>query len=284
MLSLKTCIQLITIIENDMTQAEVDRIFYVFDLKYLIIPAEPNQSKAKKANHLLGKLSIPTLRGPFSESFQLDLLEYVVIQFYQNAEKKQSHYLDESSEEYQSLFSNKYHMLGNSLQRDGYSIQGLQIKKLLPVEIEEAKIESELFQVLKINKFEISKGHLDQAIDNHSRGNWAGANSQFRSFIESILMETANMLLPQNKCSSAASAINLLSNSVSPPFLSTLLNEVQIGNSGYPFVDGLWKRLHPEGSHPGLSDEEDSTFRYHMSVIFANYILKRLKQILNKQL
>ena len=32
---------------------------------------------------------------------------------------------------------------------------------------------------------------------------------------------------------------------------------------GKNFVNGLMKILHPEGSHPGLSDEDHSTFRLH---------------------
>jgi len=42
------------------------------------------------------------------------------------------------------------------------------------------------------------------------------------------------------------------------------------------FLQGLWKRLHPQGSHPGLSDEEDSTFRLHLMILTASYYLKRL--------
>jgi integrase len=44
---------------------------------------------------------------------------------------------------------------------------------------------------------------------------------------------------------------------------------------GGGFVNGLAKRLHPQGSHPGLSDQEDSTFRLHTVLLTARLLLER---------
>jgi len=38
----------------------------------------------------------------------------------------------------------------------------------------------------------------------------------------------------------------------------------------------VFKRLHPQGAHPGLSDEEDSTFRLHMVLLLCWLFLRRL--------
>jgi len=62
-----------------------------------------------------------------------------------------------------------------------------------------------------------------------------------------------------------------------PPFFMALLNEWEIGSKG-GFVQGFWRRLHPDGSHPGLSDEEDSTFRLHLVVLVAHHFLKRFNE------
>src|ERR1700743_1068769 len=35
------------------------------------------------------------------------------------------------------------------------------------------------------------------------------------------------------------------------------------------FINGLFKRLHPAGSHPGLSNQADSTFRRHVVLLTA---------------
>ena len=155
---------------------------------------------------------------------------------------------------YEDRFSYTFPSLANSLKRDGYIIKARTIKKLFPEEIEEARTENELFALLRKFNFTITKGHLEQAIQNHSQGNWAGANGKFRPFIESLLMDICKQIAPNNKCDSASSAINILSKTVNPPFLRTELNEVESNNCSKPFIAGLWKRLHPQGTHPGLSE------------------------------
>ena len=47
-------------------------------------------------------------------------------------------------------------------------------------------------------------------------------------------------------------------------------------NDGKNLVNGVLKRLHPQGSHPGLSDEEDCTFRLHLVLVLARFFLRRL--------
>jgi hypothetical protein len=46
-------------------------------------------------------------------------------------------------------------------------------------------------------------------------------------------------------------------------------------DNGLGFVNGLVKRLHPHGSHPGLSDQDDSTFRLHTVLLTARLFLVR---------
>jgi hypothetical protein len=280
MLSFKTCIELINVIDNYI-QKVVDRIFAAFDLEHKTHPTLGKFNKDDKINILLKALQFPPPKGPFSDSFQLDLLQYIVDHFYRYEDEPQnrsSMFYDNSLDNipYDDKFSYKYPALANSLKRDGYIMKGRIIRKMLPTEIEEAKTESELFILLNQFNFSTTKGHLEQAILNHSQGNWAGANGQFRPFIESLLIDICKKLLPNNKCENASSAISLLSKTVNPSFLRADLNEVENNNCNKPFIEGFWKRLHPEGNHPGLSDEEDSTFRYHISIVVALNLLNRL--------
>ncbi len=280
MLSLKTCIELINVIDSYVVRV-VDRIFVVFDIEHLIHPTLGKFSKDDKVNILLKTLKHPPTKGPFTDSFQLDLLQYMVDHFYRYEDENGSNrYVSYDPNygtiRYEDRFSYKNLPLANSLKRDGYVIKEQTIKKMLPNEIEEAKTESELFALLNKFNFSTTKGHLEQAIKNHSQGNWAGANGQFRPFIESLLVDICKFILPNNKCENANTAINLLSKTVNPPFLRSDLNEVENPNCNKPFIEGFWKRLHPEGTHPGLSDEEDSTFRYHITIVVAYYLLKRL--------
>jgi hypothetical protein len=218
--------------------------------------------------------------GPFSEDGHKDLIQYLVDDFFARRgfrDGSVTYNGDRPPIRFENAFSETYLVLSNGLKRDGYVVEGDIVKKLLPKEIEEAKIESELEASLDKFNFSQTKGHLSQAVSAHSQGNWASANSQFRTFIESLLIEINNYLLPGNPVSTAAKAIKLLSETASPPFLRTDLNEVAVSKDDDAFVSGLWVRLHPDGSHPGLSDEDDCSFRYHISVIFANYLLRRLK-------
>ena len=108
-------------------------------------------------------------------------------------------------------------------------------------------------------------------MDAHGRGDWAAANSQLRSLYEGLFEDIAKRLEP----SSAAlpSSENRRSKLAAVGFLREDLNEWS--GDGKNFVNGLFKRLHPAGSHPGLSDQEDSTFRRHVVLLTARLFLAR---------
>lgn len=275
MLSLRT-IEELTHVLDKLSRSEMERLYTVFGLTDLLYPADPKMTTAKRANVLMQLMLSPSMKkGPYSESLAFDVLQYVVNKYFREKGDPERHATYNKTN--QELFLDTHAHLINALKRDGFAINGTEIKKVLPEEIVEAKIETELIQLLDEFNFNRSKGHLEQAVDNHTKSLWASANSQFRTFIESLLIEICSTLLPSHSCSTAGAAINLLSNTVSPPFLQKDLNEVESPRCDKPFVEGLFKRLHPEGSHPGLSDEEDSTFRYHITIVFAHYLLKRLQ-------
>lgn len=281
MISFKTCIELIHVLDGYNNQV-IDRIFYVFGIDDLIHPANGRITTSDKINKLLIHLKYPPLKGPFSESVRMDLLQYLVDHYYRylNNPLKEDTYIESKNMyvRYEDLFTYYHLPLCNSLKLDGFSVHANVIKKSLPSEIQEAKTENELFTLLNKYGFLVAKGHLEQARNNHAQGNWAGANAQFRPFVESLLISICSIILPSNNCNTASAAIKLLGSTANPPFLLSTLNEIDNNNCRTPYVEGLWKRLHPAGVHPGLSDNEDSTFRYHTSIVFAHYLLKRLEK------
>ena len=109
----------------------------------------------------------------------------------------------------------------------------------------------------------------------HTRSDWAAANAQLRSFVEELFDRIAERL-------SGGQTTGLLSSharrewlaTCTPPFFDAALNEWEVGGKG-GFVQGFWKRLHPQGSHPGLSDEVDATFRLQLVIITAEHFLRR---------
>lgn len=278
MFSNKTLYKIIEFIE-ELNVSEIDRIVTLF--KFKSAGFENKLNKQGRAISIFYTLqNNQEMVGPFGNSVQLELLEFLIERFH----KKEPNWEDGDSAynpngptiNFSNVFSIRYKDLANSLKRDGYFIEGKTIRKALPNEIDEANTESELEKLLGEFDFNQSLSHLKQAIDNHTKGNWAGANSQFRTFFESLLIEISGKIVEGNSVNNAQSAWKLLTNTASPPFFMENLNEISSVKKP-SYIPGLWARLNPHGSHPGLSDENDSTFRYHTCLVFAYYLTKRLK-------
>ncbi len=165
-----------------------------------------------------------------------------------------------------------------ALERDGFALnESGYISRMLPEVADLPQADDEVRQLLDELEMGTAKGHLEQAIDNHTRGQWAAANAQLRSFMQELFDEVALRLEPTR-----AEAVRPGENrrtvlaTGERPFLSEALGEW--GHNGKNFVNGVFKRLHGEGSHPGLSDGEDCTFRLHLVVVVARLFLRRAKE------
>ena len=162
-----------------------------------------------------------------------------------------------------------------ALERAGYLIEDGQLRRTLPEALDLPTADDEVHLLLNQYNLTTPLGHLDQAITAHGRADWAAANSQSRSFLESLLDEAAYRLVqnPPRGQTQGEARREALAN-LQPPFLSVDLNEW--GNQGKNLVNGVFKRLHPQGAHPGLSDDEDSTFRLHIVLLLGRLFLRRL--------
>jgi hypothetical protein len=160
--------------------------------------------------------------------------------------------------------------LVNSLDHDGYNLDRNGLRAKLPSELPLVKEENELINVLDRYGYSVAKGHYEQAVAAHTRGDWAASNSQFRSFVEEFFNRVAEIMVPgsyssSHQCQQALAKIG---------FFQSDLNEWL--DDGKGFVQGFWRRLHSQGSHPGLSEKEDSTFRMHIVIVVLHYFAKRL--------
>ena len=137
--------------------------------------------------------------------------------------------------------------------------------------------DNEINVLLDELNFTTAKGHLEQAIASHSNGHWAAANGQLRTFFEALFDNIA-LTIDNAHATTLPSGENRRQflAKTQPPFLVEPLGEWS--NDGKNFVNGIFKRLHPEGPHPGLSKDEDCTFRLHIVLITARYFLRRAKQ------
>jgi hypothetical protein len=149
------------------------------------------------------------------------------------------------------------------------SFEGM--RRVLPADVRLPNAEDEITKLLEKHRFFIALGHMKQALDAHGRGNWAAANSQIRAFFDALLDEIAERLDPS--AAALGSGQGRRTKLAAAGFLSRDLNEWD--DNGLGFVNGLVKRLHPQGAHPGLSDEEDSTFRLHVVMPTVRLLLTR---------
>lgn len=136
--------------------------------------------------------------------------------------------------------------------------------------------EDEIGVLLDDCGFQIAKGHLNQAMSAFQRGEWSAANGELRNFYESYLNEIADGLGYTGPADSKTKR-DFLGN-LQPPFLLAHYNEWNANNQKQQFVQGLMSRLHPHGGHPGLSEEEDATFRLQISLVTARLFLRRYNQ------
>lgn len=165
------------------------------------------------------------------------------------------------------------------LARDGYVLtwgdygRDASIRAALPTEIQLPQTDDEVHQLLKSSGFATPLGHLGQAIEAHTRGDWAACNSQLRTFLESLFDDIARNVRPQ-EAAQRPSSENRRALLAEIGFLAMDRNEWT--QDGKNYVNGLFKMLHTEGSHPGLSDEDHSTFRLHVVLVTARTFLRRL--------
>lgn len=153
-----------------------------------------------------------------------------------------------------------------------------QLSRMLPENVpgtDFRQAASEVEMLLDKLQLPIARGHLQQALSAFQRGEWSSANGELRNFYENYLNEIANGLGYTGPDNSKARR-DFLGSGLTQPFLLEEYNEWHPQKT--QFVQGLMNRMHPHGGHPGLSEEEDATFRLQVSLITARLFLRRFKQ------
>jgi len=165
----------------------------------------------------------------------------------------------------------------NIFGRTRHSSGPAELRRMLPdaaPELDLREAESEIEVLLDQHDFQVAKGHLSQAVANYGQGNWSSANAMIRNFYQELLDKIAEKLGCDPTVTDDAKR-QFLASDRSGPFLYNEYNEWENDRGRPSFVLGLWARLHPHGSHPGLSDEEDCAFRFQIILITSRLFLRR---------
>jgi hypothetical protein len=247
MLSRKTFLTLVNAL-NFQTHDEVDRFCIEFELEHVI----PDGAYIKAKETALSKYLIANkeAKGPMGSFLFVEVIEYVL--------KTKPH------------SGGRFSELAHHLEKDGYSLTENSVRASLPSQIPLIQTEDRLLEILKKRRFDIALGHYEQALAAHGRGEWAAANSQLRSLVEEFFNKIHSLINAGTAQQSQAKKSEL----ANVGFFSKEYNEFLHNGTG--FVEGFWKRLHPEGSHPGLSESTDSTFRLHLVLLVLHYFAERL--------
>lgn len=135
---------------------------------------------------------------------------------------------------------------------------------------------SEVDILLSRNGFAVAERHLSSAKENIAQADWEAANGQCRAFLEALTDAIADALYPSEaKLRSGGLAMRQLL--AEKEFLSREKHEFGDGNK-QAFLPGLAKLLHPDGAHPGISNQPDAMFRLQLVVITARWLLKRFER------
>lgn len=238
------------------THANVNKFALEFGLEDIIHGSYINEKKVSIMEYLIKN---PRVKAPDGILLAQAIIDHLVLTHCQ---------IDDPA--------NLFPELVNSLDHDGYKLDRNGLRTKLPSQLPLVEEENELIYILNKYGFSVAKGHYEQALAAHTRGDWAASNSQLRSFVEEFFNQVAKSIVPGSSSSSHQGQQFL----AQAGFFRSDLNEWLDGGKG--FVQGFWKRLHPQGSHPGLSEKEDSTFRLHVVIIVIHYFAKRFESQLNE--
>lgn len=258
------------------THAELDKYLIKFDLDDKIDFIGVDSISKKHVKIIKYLIENQGVKDNFKNDIVLNIVEDRIINVLLNNGYYYS--FDEDKQEF-----NEYPKLYRYLRFDGYDIDFENNKLIcsLPEDINAADKEDNIIVALNNYGFATTKGHLEQAKASYLGGNYAALNGQLRTYTESLFMEMAKFIkIAENtnsnisniNPSNATTAMQILAK-CSKPVLSSSLNEWDGQNTGY--IQGFWKRLHPEGCHPGLPNIDEVLFRFQLVILNTNNLLNR---------
>ena len=230
---------------NDLTHSGIDHFLLEHGLENKI----GGSSKDARCNDLARYLiNNPSASNEYGEN----IADAVVNALVNRRIESSFEYFEDPWEQRFSIdaFRRKSAELHRGLERDGFTVEGGELRRTLPESLDLPEADDEVHLLLDHYAFLVAKGHLDQGIKAHVRGDWAAANAQFRPFVENLLDSIAEYLGGGSPIPPTGHQRRQWLANRNPPFFLQDLNEWT--NQGTGFIEGFYRRLHPAGSHPGL--------------------------------
>lgn len=259
MFSRATMMDILSLLKDIHTHSTMDTLMVKYGLDHLLpVGVSKNDKAVIIAKYLIANPETPGILG---NNLAYEIVEHVI----ENSVNG-SYYFDSDTGEFVN-----YPQLRRLLLKDGFVIDNNKLIRTFQTDIDFYSNETLLEILLNRHNLSIAKGHYEQATNAFNRGDWAACNSQLRSYVEALLCEIAEKITGSPTSDSHQARIAL--SQTAPPIFYRDLNE-WLGN-GTGYFETFWKRLHPHGSHPGLSNEDDSVFRLNLVQISTLEILRR---------
>lgn len=160
--------------------------------------------------------------------------------------------------------------LRSSLFEDGYSLSSDEGKwSISPVGAEEVPLSpqiSDLEDALTGNGFAVAANHYRQAFAAFKRQDWEASNSATRATVESFFVEIAK---------TQAAFSPRAGQGGGGPAIAKLDEAGKFEPGEHEYVKGFWKMSHTNGSHPGLSSEQEALFRFSAATSAMTFFIHR---------
>lgn len=157
----------------------------------------------------------------------------------------------------------------SSLFEDGYSLSAEAGKwTISPVGAAEVPLSpqvSDLEAALTGNGFTVAANHYGQAFSAFKRRDWEACNSSVRATVESFFVEVAK----------GQAAFIQGPGQGGGPAITKLEQAGKFEPGELDYVKGFWKMSHTNGSHPGLSSEQEALFRFSAATSAVTFFIHR---------
>jgi len=152
----------------------------------------------------------------------------------------------------------------SALRTDGYEIVNGKVIPAPPLSSMGDGV-GPLKTVLEEREWHVAKEHLTQALDNFQRGNWAACNSQLRSLLEEVF-----------NCIAKDGLADIEKTLTGGNARKQLETTGVLSQKESQFIQSWFNILHTSGAHPGLSTQEDTRWRLHVTAATAYWAIRAI--------
>lgn len=262
------------------SHTDMDNRITFYDLDHKGINLDQSLPKIKKE---VGKylISNPNAVDNHGDSILLRMMNNVVKKMLDNVDTDNDEF-DEERKEFRS--DRDFYRF---LRLDGYDIdfENCCIIEDIARYLQVVEKNDAIIEMLEEYHFSTTLAHYNEAKSSYLGGNYAALDGQLRTFVESIFQDMAAHIKVCEPTNTNISNINeidgqqamIIFAKCEHPILDFNLNEWSGDSQQASYFPAFWKRLHPEGSHPGVPQFSEVIYRFQLVVLNIELLVSRFQ-------